>query len=94
VKAFPGVKARARAVLIVLTVFLASGCAAGGYNADSLHDRLVEAGVRPARATCVIDAMVDKFGHDQLNARTAPIAAEINAERKLLRKCKVAAKRS
>jgi hypothetical protein len=75
--------------VIVLTALLASGCAAGGYNTDSLHDRLVDAGVPPARATCVIDAMVDEFGHDQLNARTAPIAAEINAERELLRKCKV-----
>jgi hypothetical protein len=33
--------------------------------------------------------MVDKFGQDQLNARTAPIAAELRAERTLLRKCKV-----
>jgi hypothetical protein len=68
---------------------LASACAAGGYNADSLHDRLVKAGLRPSQATCVIDAMVAKFGEQQLNARTDPIAAEIRAERKLLQKCGV-----
>jgi hypothetical protein len=73
--------------VIVLITVLASGCAAGGYRAASLHDRLVRAGVPPAEATCVINAMVDKFGHDQLNARVAPIAAELRAERELRRKC-------
>jgi hypothetical protein len=73
--------------VIVLIAALATGCAAGGYNAGSLHDRLVHAGVPSAEATCVIHAMVDKFGHDQLNARTAPIAAELQAERDLRRKC-------
>jgi hypothetical protein len=85
-----GVKARARAVVIVLIVGLSSGCAAGGYNADSLRDRLVKAGLRPTQASCVINAMVRKFGADQLNARTAPIAAELRTERTLLRTCKVA----
>ncbi len=75
--------------MIVLIAVLSSACAAGGYNADSLYKRLVHAGLRPAQATCVIDGMVDQFGKDQLNARTAPIAAEIRAERKLLRKCKL-----
>ena len=75
--------------MIVLIGMVASGCAAGGYNADSLHDRLVKAGLRPSQATCVIDAMVHKFGKQQLNAHTAPIAAEIGAERKLLQKCGV-----
>ena len=74
--------------MIVLIAVLASGCAAGGYDADSLHDRLVRAGLRPAQATCVIDEMVRKFD-DQLNARKDPIAAEIRAERKLLEKCGV-----
>ncbi len=79
--------------MIVLIAVLASGCAAGGYNAGSLHDRLVHAGLPPAEATCVINAMVDKFGHDQLNARTAPIAAELQAERDLRRKCHAATKK-
>jgi hypothetical protein len=74
--------------VIVLIAVLASACAAGGYDADSLHDRLVRAGMRPAQATCVIDAMVDKFGEDPLNARVDPIAAEIRAERVILRRCK------
>jgi hypothetical protein len=73
--------------VIVLIGALASACAAGGYNADSLHDRLVRTGLRPAQATCVIDGMIDKFGDDRLNARAEPIAAEIDAERKLLQKC-------
>ncbi|MDQ1510644.1 MAG: hypothetical protein QOG50_2488 [Actinomycetota bacterium] len=75
--------------MIVLIGALASGCAAGGYNADSLHDRLVSAGLRPSQAACVINEMVRKFGADQLNARADPIAAEIRAERKVLTKCGV-----
>jgi len=74
--------------VIVLIAVLTSACAAGGYDADSLHDRLVRAGMRPAQATCVIDAMVDKFGEDALNARVAPIAAELREERVILRECK------
>ena len=74
--------------MIVLIAVFASGCAAGGYNTDSLHDRLVRAGLPTSQATCVISAMVDKFGDNQLNARTAPIAAEIQAEKVLLRRCR------
>lgn len=77
-------------MVIVLIAVLTSACAAGGYDADSLHDRLVQAGMRPAQATCVIDAMVDKFGDDPLNARVAPIAAEIRAEHRLIRTCQSA----
>jgi len=73
--------------VIVLIGALASGCAAGGYNADSLHNRLVNAGLRPSQATCVINEMVRKFGKDQLNVRKDPIPAEIQAERMVLRKC-------
>ena len=72
---------------MVLMVFLASGCAAGGYSARSLHDRLVRAGLPSAEATCVVNAMIDTFGHDQLNARTAPIAAELQVQHVLLRTC-------
>jgi hypothetical protein len=92
VKAFVGVRGRVRTVVIVLIAALSSGCAAGGYNAGSLHRRLVHAGLQPAQATCVIDKMVERFGDAQLNARAAPIAAEIRAERTLLRACGVAAK--
>jgi hypothetical protein len=74
---------------IVLIGALASGCAAGGFNAKTLHDRLVEAGLRPAQATCVLDKMTDKFD-EQLNTRTDPIAAELRAQRELLRQCGVA----
>jgi hypothetical protein len=74
--------------VIVLIAVLTSACAAGGYDADSLHDRLVKGGMPPAQASCVIDAMVDKFGEDPLNARVEPIAAELRAERVILRQCK------
>jgi hypothetical protein len=92
VKAFVGVKVRVRTVVIVLIAALPSGCAAGGYNAGSLHRRLVHAGLQPAQATCVIDKMVKRFGDAQLNVRTAPIEAEIRAERTLLRACGVVTK--
>jgi hypothetical protein len=86
--------ARAGAVVIVLIGLLVSGCAAGGYNADSLHDRLVNAGLRSSQATCVINAMVKEFGEQQLDARTDPNAEEIQAERKLLRTCGVKSRSS
>jgi hypothetical protein len=92
VKAFVGVKVRLRTVVIVLIGALSSGCAAGGYNTDSLHRRLVHAGLRPAQATCVLDKMVYRFGEAQLSVRTTPIPAEIRAERTLLRVCGVVAK--
>jgi hypothetical protein len=75
--------------VIVLIGALASGCAGGGYNADSLHNRLVKSGLRPSQATCVINEMVRTFGKDQLNVRKDPIAAEIRAERTILTKCGV-----
>ena len=75
--------------MIVLIGVLASGCAAGGYNAETLRDRLVDAGLRPSQATCVIDAMVHRFGERQLNAHKDPNATEIQEERRLLRKCGV-----
>ena len=85
--AFVGVKARVRVGVIVLIGALCSGCAAGGYSTSSLHKRLVQAGLTSEQATCVLDRMVNKFGDTQLNARTDPIAAEIQAERLLLRAC-------
>jgi hypothetical protein len=91
-KAFVGVRGGVRAGLIVLIAALSTGCSAGGYNAGSLHDRLVRAGLEPAQATCVIDAMVDRFGDNRLNARAEPIAAEVGVERALLRRCGVGAK--
>ena len=91
VKAFVGVQGGGRAGLIVLIAALSTGCSAGGYNAGSLHNRLVRAGLEPAQATCVIDAMVDRFGDNRLNARADPIAAEIRVERALLRTCGVGA---
>jgi hypothetical protein len=91
VKAFVGVQGRVGAVVIVLIAGLSTGCAAGGYNAGSLHSRLVQAGLRPAQATCVIDAMVFRFGEARLNAHADAIAAEITAERTVLRKCGVGA---
>ena len=91
VKAFVGVQGGVRAGLIVLIAALSAGCSAGGYNAGSLHNRLMRAGLDPAQATCVINAMVDRFGDNRLNARADPIAAEVSAERALLRKCGVGA---
>ena len=89
VKAFVGVQGGVRAGLIVLIAALSTGCSVGGYNAGSLHSRLVRAGLEPAQATCVIDAMVFRFGDARLNAHADAIAAEIAAERTLLRKCGV-----
>jgi len=88
-KVFTGVKRGARLSVIVLSAVLASACAAGGYSTSALRSRLVDAGLRPEQATCVLDKMVGRFGRAQLNARTAPIAAELRAEKILLRACGV-----
>lgn len=87
--AFSGVKARFRVSVIVLSAVLASACAAGGYSTGALRSRLVDAGLRPEQATCVLDKMVERFGRAQLNARAAPIVAELRAEKTLLRACGV-----
>lgn len=88
--AFVGLQGRVGLVGIVLIGALTAGCAAGGYNAGSLRNRLEKAGLRPAQASCVINKMVDRFGDAELNARIQPIAAETRVERELLRKCGVA----
>jgi hypothetical protein len=75
---------------IVLSAALATGCAAGGPDKTTLETRLVQAGVKPKQAACVLDKMVDKFGPASLTARAAPIAAETRAETALLRACGVA----
>ena len=84
-----GVTSRVSVALIVLIVTVSSGCAAGGYSTGSLHRRLEKAGLTSRQATCVLDRMVDRFGQDQLNARTRPILAEVRAERTLLHSCRV-----
>ena len=84
-----GVTARVRVAVIVLIVALSSGCAAGGSSTGSLHRRLEKAGLTSRQATCVLNRMVDRFGQNQLDARTEPILAEVRAERTLLRTCRV-----
>jgi hypothetical protein len=78
-----------RVAVIVLIAVLSSACAAGTYSKSSLENHLEKVGVKPAKATCVLDKMATRFGNTRLNARTDPIAAEFAAERTVLRKCGV-----
>jgi len=83
------VKSGLRLGAIVLIGTFAAGCTAGGYAPNTLQGRLVEAGVAPAAAKCVIQGMTKKFGTQILSARVEPSAPEINAERVILRRCQV-----
>ena len=79
--------------MIVLTAILASGCAAAGYEPGALQQHLVDLGVAPARAKCVVDRMTDEFGDTRLGARADASAAEVKAERAVLARCGVGATR-
>ena len=78
-----------RAGLIVAIAVLGAGCAAGGYDAGAVRRHLVDAGLSPAAANCVVLHMGPRFGDDRLAARADPTAAEIAAERALMRACEV-----
>ena len=88
-KAFPVGKVRLRAALIVLSVSVASGCAASRYDADAAQRHLVSAGLTRKAAACVVVRMGPRFGTDRLNARERPAADELNAERAILKACGV-----
>ena len=80
-----------RAGLIVVIATFASGCAASSYGAGALKRHLVAAGVAPAAAECVVGHMVSRFGDIRLAARADASAAELKAERAILRRCGVTA---
>jgi hypothetical protein len=85
----PVVKVLVRAALIVLSAWLASGCAVSGYSAGSLQRHLVSSGLSPAEARCVVGHMGPRFGVSRLGARARPEAAELKAERAILKTCGV-----
>ena len=78
-----------RAGLIVAIGALCAACAAGGYDAGAVRRHLVDAGLSPKAADCVVLHMGPRFGEDRLSARADPTAAELAAERALLRTCGV-----
>jgi hypothetical protein len=78
-----------RAGLIVAIGALCAACAAGGYDAGAVRRHLIDAGVSPAAADCVVLHMGPRFGEERLGARADPSAAEIAAERALMRTCGV-----
>jgi hypothetical protein len=78
-----------RAGLIVAIGALCSACAAGGYDAGAVRRHLVKAGLSQEAADCVVLHMGPRFGDERLGARADPTAAEIAAERALMRTCGV-----
>ncbi len=72
---------------IVLIGTFAGGCAAGGYEPASLKRELVEVGVTPEVADCVVEGMTKKFGPNILGGRVEPTAEERNAQRKIISAC-------
>jgi len=87
------VKIGVRLGAIVLIGTLAAGCAAETKNARALQRSLVSIGVSPAVAKCVVDGMSNTFGDRRLGAHEAPTAAEIRAQKALVRKCEVQVKK-
>jgi hypothetical protein len=78
-----------RAALIVVIGALCAACAAGGYDTGAVRRHLVKAGLTPSQADCVVLHMGPRFGDQRLGARSAPSAAELKAERALMRACGV-----
>jgi len=89
----PVVKVFGRAATIVVIALSVSGCAASGYDPAALTTRLIDAGLSRRTAACVVDHMGPRFGDARLGARTDPTAAELNAQRALLKACGVRATR-
>jgi hypothetical protein len=78
-----------RAGLIVAIGLLLTGCAAGGYDAGSVHRHLVGAGVSPEAADCVVLHLGPLIGDERLGAHAVPSSPEIAAVRELLQTCHV-----
>jgi hypothetical protein len=78
-----------RAGLIVVIGALLTGCAAGGYDAGSVHRHLVDAGLSAKEADCVVLRMGPRFGDERLGSHTEVTSVEIAAMRELLRGCNV-----
>jgi hypothetical protein len=76
-----------RAAVIVAIGTLLAGCAASGYNADATRRHLVDAGVSPEAADCVVLHMGPRFGDDRLGAHIDVTSSEREAMRELLRTC-------
>jgi hypothetical protein len=75
-----------RAALIVAIGALLTGCAAGGYDAGAARRHLVDAGVPPAAADCVVLGM-GRFGDERLGLHTEASSDERQAMRELLETC-------
>jgi hypothetical protein len=78
-----------RAGPIVAIGVLLTGCAAGGYNAGSVRRHLVDAGVSPKAADCVVLHLGPLIGDERLSTHDKANSAEIAAVRKLLQTCDV-----
>ena len=76
-----------RAGLIVAIGALLTGCAASGYDAGAVRRHLVDAGVSPKAADCVVLHMGPRFGDERLGAHTEATSSERKAMRDLLETC-------
>jgi hypothetical protein len=83
------VRARRRAWPIVLIALLAAGCATSGYDAGSLRSRLVDAGVDPARAGCLVTRLEHRLGPQALGSHARARPSDVALVRTLERQCRV-----
>jgi hypothetical protein len=90
-KRVPGVRSDQkrfrRAGLIVAIGASLTGCAAGGYDAGAVRSHLIDAGVSPKAADCVVLHMGPRFGDKRLGAHIDASSDERAAMRELLETC-------
>jgi hypothetical protein len=76
-----------RAAVIVAIGALLAGCAAGGYDTGATRRHLIDAGVSPEAADCVVLHMGPRFGDERLGAHIDASSREREAMRELLETC-------
>jgi hypothetical protein len=76
-----------RAAVIVAIGVLLTGCAAGGYDTGTTRRHLVDAGVSPEAADCMVLHMGPRFGDERLGANIDATSREREVMRELLETC-------
>ena len=76
--------------LVVLGGVLAPGCASDGYTEASTEAKLIDAGLTPEEADCVVDGREKRIGANRLGGRDEPSASQRERMTQILEQCGVA----
>jgi hypothetical protein len=82
-------RSRRALIAVAVSALLAAGCASSGFDADSLRDDLVDTGMSPDEATCVVEGMQDHFSPQQLGAHVDANDEQRAAQRRIMAECEV-----